>query len=76
MLSRARKEVFIKAVAQSIPTYTRGVFQLPIKLCDELNSMSANFWWGHIGRVGVSCLNQRNKKEWDFKIFGILILQC
>lgn len=25
MLSRVRKEVFIKAVAQSIPTYYRGV---------------------------------------------------
>ena len=43
MLSRASKEVLIKAVAQSIPTYTMGVFQLPIKLC-EINSMCARFW--------------------------------
>ena len=49
MLSRAGKEVLIKAVAQSIPTYTMGVFQLPIKLCEELNSMCAKFWWGQVG---------------------------
>ena len=49
MLSRAGKEVLIKAVAQSIPTYSMGVFQLPKKLCDELDSMCANFWWGQVG---------------------------
>ena len=49
LLSRAGKEVLIKAVAQSIPTYTMGVFQLPIKLCDELNSMCTRFWWGQVG---------------------------
>ena len=26
-----------------------GVFQLPINLCDELNSMGARFWWGQVG---------------------------
>ena len=46
MLSKAGKEVLIKAVAQSIPTYTMGVFQLPVKICNELNSMCARFWWG------------------------------
>ena len=49
MLSRVGKEVLIKAVAQSLPTYTIGVFQLPVKLCDELNAMCARFWWGQVG---------------------------
>ena len=49
LLSRAGKEVLIKAVAQSIPTYTMGVFLLPIKLCNELNAMCARFWWGQVG---------------------------
>ena len=48
-LSRARKEILIKAVAQSILTYTMGVFQLPVKLCEELQSICAWFWWGQIG---------------------------
>ena len=49
MLSKARKEVLIKAVAQSIPTYSMGVFQLPKKLCAELDAMCAKFWWGQGG---------------------------
>ena len=48
LLSRAGKEMLIKAVAQSISTYTMSVFQLPMKLCDELNSMCARFWWDQV----------------------------
>ena len=48
-LSRVGKEILIKAVAQSIPTYTMGVFQLPVKLCEELQALCARFWWGQIG---------------------------
>ena len=49
LLSKTRKEVLIKVVAQSIPTYTIGMFQLPKKLCNELNAMYARFWWGQVG---------------------------
>ena len=49
MLSKASKEILIKAVAQSIPTYTMSVFQLPLKLCDELDEMCAKFWWEQLG---------------------------
>ena len=47
-MSRARKEILIEAVAQSIPTYTMGVFQLLVKLCDELNVLCARFRWGQM----------------------------
>ncbi|XP_023879247.1 uncharacterized mitochondrial protein AtMg00310-like [Quercus suber] len=46
LLSRASKEILIKAVAQSIHTYTISVFQIPMKLCDELVALCAKFWWG------------------------------
>ena len=46
MLSKAGKEVLIKAVAQAIPSYTMSCFKLPDALCDELTSMIRNFWWG------------------------------
>ena len=44
MLSKAGKEVLIKAVAQAIPIYTISCFKLPDSLCDELKSMIRNFW--------------------------------
>ena len=46
LLSRAGKEVLIKAVAQSIPTYSMSVFKLPTGLCKELAAMMSRFWWG------------------------------
>lgn len=52
--------MLIKAVAHSIPTYMIGVFQLPVKLCDELNSMCARFWWRQIGEE-----RKINWKSWD-----------
>lgn len=44
MLSKAGKEVLIKAVAQAIPIYTISCFKLPDSLCDELKRMIRNFW--------------------------------
>ena len=46
-LSQAGCEVLIKAVAQSIPTYSKSCFKLPESLCNDLNTMFSNFWWGH-----------------------------
>ncbi|XP_035551737.1 uncharacterized protein LOC118349897 [Juglans regia] len=45
-LSQAGKEVLIKVVLQSIPTFTMGVFKLSIKLCKEINIMLSKFRWG------------------------------
>lgn len=44
--TRAGKEVLIKSVAQSIPTYIMSVFKLPLELCDDLNRMVRNYFWG------------------------------
>ena len=46
MLSNAGREVLIKVVAQAMPMYTISCFKLPDSLCNELNSMMSNFWWG------------------------------
>ncbi|KAK9741055.1 hypothetical protein RND81_03G078700 [Saponaria officinalis] len=47
LLSKAGREVLIKAVAQSIPTYAMSVSKLPSTFCDELRRLISQFWWGH-----------------------------
>ncbi|CAL2228170.1 unnamed protein product [Prunus armeniaca] len=57
LLSAAGKEVLIKAVAQALPTYTMGVFQLPATLCSEFSSMIAQYWWGKAGKKSMHWMN-------------------
>ena len=56
LLSSSGKEILIKAVAQAIATYIMSYFQLPKSLCDELEKMMRNFWWGQ--------KNQESKIAW------------
>ena len=50
LLSKAGKEVLIKAVAQAILTYTMSCFKILDSLYDELTSMIRQIWWGQRGK--------------------------
>ena len=43
-LYQGGKEVLIKAVACSVPTYIMACFKLPKKIYGEMNSAIAKFW--------------------------------
>lgn len=45
-LSAGGKEIMLKAVIQAMSVYVMGVFKLPDSVCDDLNRLSCNFWWG------------------------------
>lgn len=45
-MSRAGKEILIKAVVQAIPSYMMSIFKIPNGVIDDIHSMLARFWWG------------------------------
>ena len=46
LLSKAGREILLKAVVQSLPTYTMSCFKLTKSICDDLTALFAKFWWG------------------------------
>ena len=46
LLSLAGKEVIIKAVVQSIPTYLISVFKILVGLRKDIEAMIQKFRWG------------------------------
>lgn len=48
LLSKAGKEVLIKAVAQAMPTYAMSCFDLTKTLCDDISAMVGRYWWSNM----------------------------
>ncbi|KAM1044089.1 hypothetical protein ACFX2J_035078 [Malus domestica] len=45
LISRASKEILIKAVLQAIPIYTMSCFWISKGTCKEIHAFLANYWW-------------------------------
>lgn len=46
ILSGAGKDLLIRVVAQSLPSYAMSCFLLTKMFCDSLHQLCAKFWWG------------------------------
>lgn len=44
-LSWAGKEIMIIAVAQAIPTFAMGCFDLTKTICDQISTLICRYWW-------------------------------
>ncbi|KAK6128255.1 hypothetical protein DH2020_038002 [Rehmannia glutinosa] len=58
IFSEGGKEILIKAVLQSIPTYAMSCFRIPQAICDEIEGACANFWWGMEGGLKKITLDE------------------
>ncbi|XP_039161281.1 uncharacterized protein LOC120289944 [Eucalyptus grandis] len=60
LLSKAGKEILIKAVVQAIPQYAMSIYKIPISICKAIEKKVASFWWKS---------NEKNTaihwKKWD-----------
>jgi hypothetical protein len=45
MLSKAGKDIVIKACAQAIPTFAMSCFDLTKMLCEDISRMICRYWW-------------------------------
>ena len=43
-ISKAGREVLIKMVAQTIPTYSMSMFKFLNRICDDINLALAKYW--------------------------------
>ena len=44
LLSRAGKEILLKSIIQTIPSYVMSVFLLPTTFCAQIEIMMNSFW--------------------------------
>ncbi|KAL3498763.1 hypothetical protein ACH5RR_041495 [Cinchona calisaya] len=68
--SFASKEVLLKSIALAMPIYVMSYFKITVKLCKDIESTLANFWWGkRIGNIkcidssGVKCLRPKVRES-------------
>jgi hypothetical protein len=47
MLSKASKEILIKAVTQAIPIFAMGCFDITKEMCHQISAMTAKYWWNN-----------------------------
>lgn len=44
-LSWVARSTLIRSVAQSSPLYSMLIFELPRKICEDLDAITSRFWW-------------------------------
>lgn len=82
-MSRREKEVLLKLVVQSIPTFSIGVFMFLGSICQELKRRITTFQWSHdvesrgyVWMTWEKMAKLKGREEKGFKSFMDLTLLC
>ncbi|KAJ8767776.1 hypothetical protein K2173_020716 [Erythroxylum novogranatense] len=61
LLSKTGKDVLLRTVAQAMPNYIMSLFQLPIDICKDLETLMNSFFWqnGDRDNIGIKWLRWR-----------------
>ena len=80
LLSKARKEILIKAIAQAIPSYAMSCFDLTKMLCDDIGKLIHRFWWAQQDKENKihwlsweTLCSRKDKGGWVIEIFTFSI---
>lgn len=84
-ISQAGREILIKSVAQTLPSYAMSVFLLPLEITRDIERSLTKFWWGSKtnNKVGIHWMNwERMSKHKstgglgfrDFRDFNMALL--
>ena len=57
-ISKIGREILIKTVAQTIPTYSISIFGIPKAVCDGINLVLTKYWWGQTWNEKKNPLDQ------------------
>ena len=82
-ISKAGREILIKSMAQTIPTYSTSIF----KFQESCVMVLTQFWpnigrdkigvkRGFIGLIGRKCAHLKRREIWGLEIFTHLTLLC
>lgn len=52
-LSHGGKDVLLKSIALGLPIYSMNIFHLPKEVCEAINTILAQFWWGNGEGKGI-----------------------
>ena len=47
LLSKASKEIMIKAIVQAIPAFAMGCFDITKEMCNQISSLVATYRWNN-----------------------------
>ena len=82
LILKAGRDILIKMIGQAIPTYSMSLFKLPNAICDKINSLLSNYWWGQTKVEKKiywinwkNCVKIRRRETWDSEIYQLSIWQ-